>query len=103
LATDRRRPAVKSYRGGQLPVQLSKSLTGGLAELSKRSGGTMFMTLLAAFQVLLGRYSGQEEMVVGTTIANRTREETEGLIGLLVNTLALRGRVVEGESWEQLL
>jgi len=103
LATDRRRPAVQSYRGGQLPVQLSKSLTEGLAELSKRSGVTMFMTLLAAFQVLLERYSGQEEMVVGTPIANRTRGETEGLIGFFVNTLALRGRVVEEESWEQLL
>jgi amino acid adenylation domain-containing protein len=90
LPTDRPRPAVRSYRGALEAVRLSPELTEALKELSRREGATLFMTLLAAFQVLLRRYSGQEDVVVGTPIANRTRSETEQLIGFFVNTLALR-------------
>src|SRR5205807_7912400 len=61
-----------------------------LKALGREEGATLFMTLLAAFQILLSRYSGQEDVVVGTTVANRTREETEGLVGFFLNTLALR-------------
>ena len=91
LPTDRPRPAVKSFRGARRGLQLSQALTSSLSELSQREGATLFMTLLAAFQTLLYHYSGQSDIVVGTPIANRTRSEVEGLIGLFMNTLALRG------------
>ena len=71
-------------------MELSASLSGALEELSRREGVTLFMMLLAAFQVLLGRYSGQRDMVVGTPMADRTGVEMEGLIGFFVNTLVLR-------------
>jgi acyl carrier protein len=90
LPADRARPRVQSYRGGTSEFRLSGELTAGLKELSRRSGVTLFMTLLAGFEVLLWRLSGQEDICVGTAIANRTRRETEGLIGFFVNTLVLR-------------
>jgi acyl carrier protein len=90
LPADRPRPRVQSYRGATSEFRLSAELTAGLKELSRRSGVTLFMTLLAGFEVLLWRLSGQEDICVGTAIANRTRRETEGLIGFFVNTLVLR-------------
>ena len=69
---------------------LMQSLTARLRALGQNRGATLFMTLLAAFGVLLSRYSGQSDLVIGTPIANRTRSELEGLIGFFVNTLALR-------------
>src|SRR5262249_1455111 len=69
---------------------LSSELTEGLKALGRREGATLFMTLLAAFQTLLARYSGQHDIVVGTPITNRTHQELEGLIGFFLNTLALR-------------
>ena len=90
LPTDRVRPAVQSYNGAGERLVLSKELLDGLNKLSRRQGATLFMVLSAAFKVLLHRYSGQEDIVVGTPIANRNRGETEGLIGFFVNTLALR-------------
>jgi amino acid adenylation domain-containing protein len=82
---------------------LSANLSHALRELSRREGVTLFMTLLAAFQTLLYRYSGQEDILVGTPIANRNRAETEALIGFFVNTLVLRGRVSAGMSFGELL
>ncbi|HEV8722247.1 MAG TPA: amino acid adenylation domain-containing protein [Candidatus Binatia bacterium] len=90
LPTDRPRPAVQSFRGKRQTVELSKELTEGLKALSRKQGVTLFMTLLAAFQTLLYRYTGQEDIVVGSPIANRNRTEIEGLIGFFVNTLVLR-------------
>jgi len=90
LPTDRPRPAVQSFRGAVLPFGLSAELSSGLVDLSRRSGATLYMVLLAAFSVLLGRYSGQEDIVVGSPIAGRRRAELEGLIGFFVNTLVLR-------------
>ena len=90
LPTDHPRPAKQSFRGARQPLSLPESLTTAVNELSRREGVTQFMTLLAAFQVLLYRYSGQEDVVVGSPIANRNRTETEGLIGFFVNTLVLR-------------
>jgi len=90
LPTDRPRPAVQSWRGATerfaLPAELSKKLRA----LSREEGATLFMTLLAAFQTLLYRYTGQEDVSVGTAIANRNRTEIEGLIGFFVNTLVMR-------------
>ena len=82
--------ASAELSGNDSRSRLSEELTAGLKELSRRSGVTLFMTLLGAFQVLLSHYSGQREIVVGTPIANRNRKEIEGLIGFFVNTLVLR-------------
>ncbi|HET6233025.1 MAG TPA: amino acid adenylation domain-containing protein, partial [Longimicrobiaceae bacterium] len=91
LPTDRPRPPVQTFRGSNLWFSLPDELVRRAHDLSRREGATLFMTLLAAWQVLLARYSGQEDVVVGTTIANRTRREVEGLVGFFANTLALRG------------
>ncbi|HEY3581717.1 MAG TPA: condensation domain-containing protein, partial [Pyrinomonadaceae bacterium] len=90
LPSDRPRPAVQSFRGSYEPVTVSAELTARLKELSRREGVTLFMLLLGAWQVLLSRYTGAEEITVGTPIANRQRGEVEGLIGYFVNALALR-------------
>ncbi|MEW5983048.1 MAG: non-ribosomal peptide synthase/polyketide synthase [Acidobacteriota bacterium] len=90
LPTDRPRPAVQTFRGSSCPVEFDPGLTRDLTALSQRAGVSLFMTLLAAFAALLGRYSGTDDLVVGSPIANRNRSETEGLIGFFVNTLALR-------------
>src|SRR5688572_10377853 len=103
LPGDRARPAVRSYGGANYSFRLSRELSAGLKELSQREGVTLFMTLLAGFQSLLARYTGQEEIVVGTPIANRTRGEVEGLIGFFVNTLVLRTDLSGEVSFRQLL
>jgi amino acid adenylation domain-containing protein len=90
LSTDFPRPAIETFRGASHRYSISHALTTRLKELSQREGVTLFMTLLAAFQVLLLRYSGQDDIVVGSPIANRTHHELEGLIGFFVNTLVLR-------------
>ena len=90
LPIDRPRPVVQSYRGAREWLVLPKALRAGLRELSRREGATLFMVLLAAFKVLLRRYSGQEDIVVGSPIANRNRAEIEGLIGFFVNSLVMR-------------
>ena len=90
LPTDKSRPKQQSYRGARETIQLSAALTQGLKTLSQQQNVTLFMTLLAALQVLLHRYSGQDDIVVGTAIAGRNRQEIENLIGFFVNTLALK-------------
>ena len=103
LPTDRPRPAVQRYAGAQQSLWVSPELLEQLKNLSQQEGVTLFMTLLAAFQVLLMRYSGQNDIVVGTPIANRTREELENLIGFFVNTLVLRTDLSGNPSFLQLL
>ncbi|MEH1917808.1 non-ribosomal peptide synthetase [Nostoc sp.] len=90
LPTDRLRPAVPSYRGAKQFLELPHSLTQALEALSAQEGVTLFMTMLAAFQTLLYRYTQQEDIAVGSPIANRNRSELEGLIGFFVNSLVLR-------------
>ncbi|WP_445299617.1 non-ribosomal peptide synthetase [Microcoleus sp. B4-C1] len=90
LPTDRPAPARQNYRGKTQYLELPKKLKDALVELSQREGATLFMTVLAAFQTLLYRYSQQEDIVVGSPIANRNRSEIEALIGFFVNTLVLR-------------
>ena len=94
LPTDRPRPAVQRFRGAQLPFRWPADLSAGLVRLGHRRGVTPFMLLLAGFATLLHRWSGQEDLVVGSPVANRTRREVEGLIGFFVNTLALRAELV---------
>ena len=100
LPTDRPRPSVQTHRGALLSGKWPLALVEGLQEQSRRGGRTLFMTLLAAFQALLHRYTGQRTIIVGTPIANRTRAETEGVIGCFVNTLALRADVDPEQSFE---
>jgi amino acid adenylation domain-containing protein len=90
LPTDRPRPAVATFRGAQAELMVDGELAQDLASLARREGVTMFMLLMAAFQVLLYRYSGQDDFAVGTVSAGRDRIELEGLIGFLVNTLVVR-------------
>jgi amino acid adenylation domain-containing protein/non-ribosomal peptide synthase protein (TIGR01720 family) len=90
LPTDRPRPRHQSARGGRIRLEIPAPLTERLEELSRAHDATPFMTLLAAFSVLLSRFSGQRDLVVGTPIAGRTQVEVEGVVGLFVNTLALR-------------
>jgi amino acid adenylation domain-containing protein len=103
LPTDRPRPAKQSFRGARESIALSESLTAAINELSRREGVTQFMTLLAAFNVLLYRYSGQEDLVVGSPIANRNRTELEGLIGFFVNTVVLRADLSGNPTFKELL
>jgi amino acid adenylation domain-containing protein len=90
LPTDRARPAVQSFRGGSHAFQIGRELTGALQTLSREAGATLFMTLETAFAALLARYCDQDDIVIGTPIANRQRAEVEPLIGFFVNTLVLR-------------
>ncbi len=103
LPTDRPRPATYSDRGTRRFVKLSKELTSALKLLSRREEATLFMSLLAAFEVLLHSYTGQQDILIGSPIANRTRPETETLIGLFVNTLVLRGDLSGNPSFQELI
>jgi amino acid adenylation domain-containing protein/FkbH-like protein len=103
LPTDHPRPSVQSFRGSQLSFSIPAELTQKLQELSRQQGTTLFMTLLGAYAMLLSRYSGQQDIVIGSPIANRNRSEIESLIGFFVNTLALRVDVSDNPSFEQLL
>ncbi|MFN6011462.1 MAG: amino acid adenylation domain-containing protein, partial [Microcystis sp.] len=103
LPTDHPRPAVQSFVGTQQEFSLSPKLSQALNELSRQQGVTLFMTLLAAFDALLYRYTGSSDILVGTPIANRNRGEIEGLIGFFVNTLVMRTDVSDNPSFSQLL
>ncbi|NNA48685.1 non-ribosomal peptide synthetase [Pseudomonas lactis] len=103
LPFDHQRPAVQSHRGARLAFELAPELAQGLKALAQQQGVTLFMLLLASFQTLLHRYSGQEEIRVGVPIANRNRSETERLIGFFVNTQVLKADVHGQMSVEQLL
>jgi amino acid adenylation domain-containing protein len=103
LPGDHARPAVMSYRGGVVKVGYGAELVEKVKEAGRGRGVTLFMSVLAALQMVLGRYAGQEDVAVGTGIANRNREEIEGLIGFFVNTLVLRTEMGWGETLEELL
>ncbi|MCZ8242564.1 MAG: amino acid adenylation domain-containing protein [Microcystis sp. LE19-131.1A] len=103
LPTDHPRPAVQSFVGTQQEFSLSPKLSQALNELSRQQGVTLFMTLLAAFDALLYRYTGSSDILVGTPIANRNRGEIEGLIGFFVNTLVMRTDLSDNPSFSQLL
>ncbi|HEY2737137.1 MAG TPA: condensation domain-containing protein, partial [Thermoanaerobaculia bacterium] len=103
LPVDRRRPAQRDSRAGVVSQRLAPELKEGLAAACRRQGMTLFMILLAALQAVLVRSSGQDDVVIGTPIANRTREEIEGLIGFFVNTLALRTDLSADPGFGQLL
>ncbi|HEV2704406.1 MAG TPA: amino acid adenylation domain-containing protein [Pyrinomonadaceae bacterium] len=103
LPTDHPRPAVQSFGGARQTLTLPKRLSDELSSLSRREGVSMFMLLLAVFNVLLARYSGQRDICVGTPTAGRNRLEVEGLIGFFVNTLVLRTDLSGAPSFRELL
>nr|AXN93624.1 PuwG [Symplocastrum muelleri NIVA-CYA 644] len=103
LPTDRVRPPIQTFQGSHLDRTIDPELSEKLKTLSQKSGVTLFMTLLAAFATLLYRYSGQDDISIGTPIANRNRQEIEPLIGLFVNTLVLRTRLEENSNFSELL
>ena len=103
LPLDRPRPAVPDHRGGRHAFDIDAAVAQELKALSRREGATLFMTLLAAFLVLLHRYSGQEDIAVGVPIAGRNRPELEGMLGFFVNTLVLRGDLAGDPPFTELL
>ncbi|MEG4211267.1 amino acid adenylation domain-containing protein [Microcoleus sp. S13_B4] len=103
LPADRPRPAIQSYRGKRQFLQLPKQLSEALETLSQREGVTLFMTMLAAFKTLLYHYAQQEDIVVGSPIANRNRSEIEALIGFFVNSLVLRTDLSGNPTFLELL
>jgi amino acid adenylation domain-containing protein/non-ribosomal peptide synthase protein (TIGR01720 family)/FkbM family methyltransferase len=103
LPADRLRPAVQSFRGAVRGFALEGELTASLERLGQDAGATLFVTLLAAFQALLGRLSGQDDVLVGSPVANRTRPELEPLIGLFVNALVLRADLSGNPGFRRLL
>jgi amino acid adenylation domain-containing protein len=103
LPTDRPRPPVQTFRGATHTWSVPKSLTDSLKALSREEGVTLYMTLLATYAALLSRYSRQQDVTIGTPIANRNRAETEDLIGFFVNTLALRIDLAGDPTFRQLL
>jgi amino acid adenylation domain-containing protein len=103
LPTDYERPVVQAYRGARLTRILSEELTQALKDLSRREGVTLFMTLLATLDILLSRQTGQDDIIVGSTIAGRDRSETDGLIGFFINALALRTDLSGNPTFLELL
>ena len=103
LPTDHPRPATQTFRGANYSFKLSKELSAALDRLSQQQGVTLFMTLLAGFQTLLWRYTAQDDIIVGSPIANRNRGEIEGLIGLFANTLVLKTNLEGNPSFAELL
>jgi len=103
LPSDRARPRVESHRGASYPFGLPRGLIDRIHNLSRREGATLFMTLVSGFALLLSRYSGQRDLLVGTPVANRNRAEIEPLVGFFVNTLVLRANISENLSVREFL
>jgi len=103
LPTDRPRPPIRTTRGSSRPCRLSAETSAAVVEFCRREGATPFMVLLAAFDVLLARHSGQDDFAVGVPVANRNRPETETLIGYFVNVLALRNRLDGDPSFREVV
>ncbi len=103
LPTDRPRPALPTYKGAREEIVLPAELIKKITAAGQNEGATLFMTLLAAFQNLLARYTGQNDIVVGSPIAGRNRAETEGLIGYFINTLVLRTDLSGNPTFNELL
>ncbi|NJN10675.1 MAG: amino acid adenylation domain-containing protein, partial [Richelia sp. RM1_1_1] len=103
LPTDRPRPAIQTSHGAQQSIELSETVIKKLKEIARQEGVTLFMLLLAAFEAFLYRYTGQDDIVIGSPIANRNRDEVKGLIGFFVNTLVLRTDISGNPTFAELL
>lgn len=103
LPCDHPRPAVQNFNGRQKVFEINESLTQGLRRLAKTENKTLFMVLLSAWKLLLYRYCGQSDICVGTPVANRSHQVLEGLIGIFVNSLAIRTEIKPGDNFYELL
>ncbi|GIN71759.1 hypothetical protein J14TS2_22340 [Bacillus sp. J14TS2] len=103
LPTDFPRPAKQSFRGATWPVEMTQEIKQAVQTLTRQTNTTEYMVFLAAFMVLLQKYSGQEDIVVGSPISGRTHRDTEGMLGMFVNTLALRGRPTKTKTFGEFL
>src|SRR5262249_33237426 len=103
LATDRSRPAIQPFDGATQTLQLARELTRRLTTLAAEHGATLYVTLLAAFHGLLARYTGRDDMIVGSPVAGRTSAEFAGVAGYFVNPLPIRSRVADGSTFRGLL
>jgi non-ribosomal peptide synthetase component F len=103
LPTDRPRPAAQSFKGASYTFKLDEELTASLKAFSRREGVTLFVTLLAVFQTLLHRYSRQDDVLVGTDVANRNWLQTEGLIGFFINQVVMRSNFANQPTFRDLL
>jgi amino acid adenylation domain-containing protein len=103
IPADRPRPPTQSFQGARLTFQLSQEVTDALEHLSRKNNATLFMTILAAFEVFLGRYTNQQDFVIGTPIAGRTRVELEPLIGYFANTLVLRANLSDDPTFIEVM
>jgi alpha-ketoglutarate-dependent taurine dioxygenase len=103
LPTDRPEATAPGFRGAYELLETSAAVRDGVRRLSQNNGATLFMTCLAAFQILLSRFTGQQDLLVGTDVANRNRVETEGLIGFFTNLLPLRGQLTNDLKFDGLL
>ncbi len=103
LPTDRPRPATFSYKGARHPLAFSRELTARLEALGRRKSATLYMVLLAGLQILLSRWSGQDDIAVGSPIAGRTQRKTEGMIGFFINTLVMRTELSGDPTFVELL
>ena len=103
LPIRRSRPPVQSFRGATETVSIPKGLARAVRMLGQQEGATLFVTLLAAFQILLQRHSGQDDVVVGSYVAGRNRSDIEGLIGFFVNTLVFRTDMAGDPTFRELL
>ncbi|REG91597.1 condensation domain-containing protein, partial [Flavobacterium aquicola] len=103
LPMDHARPSVQSNAGATISLELDKKISTSLSSICQEEGVTLFMLLLSAFKILLSRYSGQDDICVGTPIANRTQSDLEGIIGFFVNSLALRSDLSGDQSFKDLI
>jgi non-ribosomal peptide synthetase component F len=103
LQTDRPRPAMRTEAGVQLSIEFPPELSQSLRDFGRREGATTFMTLTAAFQALLSRYTGQDDILVGSPVAGRSRLELENLIGFFVNMVVLRSDLRSQPTFRELL
>ncbi len=103
IATDRPRPAAGSFRGDVLPLPVDPNLYAGLRRFGRRQGFTLYMTMLGGFLALLHRYTGEEDLVIGTSNANRRTRELEGIVGMMVNSLVLRADLTGGPDFQTVL
>ncbi|MGU9503872.1 lichenysin non-ribosomal peptide synthetase LicA [Bacillus paralicheniformis] len=103
LITDEPRPSVQSFEGDRVSAVLPKDMKEKLAVLAEQNGATLYMVMLAAYNMLLAKYSGQEDVIVGTPAAGRRHSDLEGIIGIFVNTLAIRSKVESGRTFRDFL
>ncbi len=103
MPTDHQRPSIQSFEGKSIDIELNYELTGKLKQIAKETGSTMYMVLLSAYNVLLSKYSGQEDIIIGSPIAGRPHADLENIMGMFVNTLAMRNYPESNKTFKEFL